>query len=66
MGTYFDIKVINKGDLLLALFGFAFLGILIKVDRSRRISAQTNNLPIRRELKEKYTLKRFLLPDSPR
>ena len=49
-GMCLDIKVINERDLLLALGGFSFLGILVKVDGSSRISAQTNNLPIRHEM----------------
>ena len=46
---YLNIKVINERDLLLADC-FAFLWILIEMDRSRRISTQTNNLHINYEM----------------
>ena len=60
-GGYFDVEVIDEGDLLLARRWFAFLWILIKVDRSSRISAQTNNLFVRHEMEGTY-LESFLAP----
>jgi hypothetical protein len=60
-GGYFDVEVIDEGDLLLARRWFAFLGILIKVNRSSGISAQTNNLLVRHEMERTY-FESFLAP----
>jgi hypothetical protein len=50
---YFDVEIIDEGDLL-AKRWFTFLGILIKVNRSSTISAQTNNLLLRHEMEGTY------------
>jgi hypothetical protein len=60
-GGYFDVEVIDERDLLLARRWFAFLWILIKVNRGSRISAQANNLLVRHEMEGTY-FESFLAP----